>query len=255
MKAYTADFAPALVARDQLEFAKAELSTYQNQRVTGIFNDALAAVITGQKTPSDSAEGSPGPSRRDPGGIPLNPMRPGGAAMSPAPRLSFPVRDTMMNRREWIYGWLLLLPALVFLFAFTHIPAVTTFLNSFFSTTARTPAGKIHRSRQLRAHAERRGVLEGAGEQSLVRAHHSGLRRPGDCHGAVGQREARGRSFVRMAYFTPTVLPLIAVANIWLFFYTPGFGLDRPDHRSPVRLAGFELSRRPGHRAQRDHRL
>ena len=34
-----------------------------------------------------------------------------------------------------------------------------------------------------------------------------------------------GRSFVRMAYFTPTVLPLIAVANIWMFFYTPGFGL------------------------------
>ena len=35
----------------------------------------------------------------------------------------------------------------------------------------------------------------------------------------------RGRGFLRMAYFTPTVLPLIAVANIWLFFYTPGFGL------------------------------
>ena len=35
----------------------------------------------------------------------------------------------------------------------------------------------------------------------------------------------KGRGFLRMAYFTPTVLPLIAVANIWLFFYTPGFGL------------------------------
>ena len=35
----------------------------------------------------------------------------------------------------------------------------------------------------------------------------------------------RGRAFLRMAYFTPTVLPLIAVANIWMFFYTPGFGL------------------------------
>ena len=23
----------------------------------------------------------------------------------------------------------------------------------------------------------------------------------------------------------PTVLPMIAVANIWLFFYTPGYGL------------------------------
>ena len=34
-----------------------------------------------------------------------------------------------------------------------------------------------------------------------------------------------GRSFLRMAYFLPTVLPMIAVANIWIFFYTPGYGL------------------------------
>jgi len=34
-----------------------------------------------------------------------------------------------------------------------------------------------------------------------------------------------GRGFLRMAFFTPTVLPMIAVANIWLFFYTPGYGL------------------------------
>lgn len=54
MKAYTADFPPALVARDQLEFAVAELSTYQNQRVTTIFNDALAAAITGAKSPADA---------------------------------------------------------------------------------------------------------------------------------------------------------------------------------------------------------
>jgi sn-glycerol 3-phosphate transport system permease protein len=33
------------------------------------------------------------------------------------------------------------------------------------------------------------------------------------------------RAVVRMAYFTPTVLPMIAVANIWLFFYTPQIGL------------------------------
>ncbi|HZV94121.1 MAG TPA: sugar ABC transporter permease, partial [Caldimonas sp.] len=35
----------------------------------------------------------------------------------------------------------------------------------------------------------------------------------------------RGRGFLRLAYFTPTVLPMIAVANIWLFFYTPQYGL------------------------------
>ncbi|MGE0749491.1 MAG: carbohydrate ABC transporter permease [Variibacter sp.] len=34
-----------------------------------------------------------------------------------------------------------------------------------------------------------------------------------------------GRALIRMAYFTPTVLPMIAVANIWLFFYTPQYGL------------------------------
>jgi sn-glycerol 3-phosphate transport system permease protein len=38
-------------------------------------------------------------------------------------------------------------------------------------------------------------------------------------------RSLPGRSLVRMAYFTPTILPMIAVANIWLFFYTPDIGL------------------------------
>jgi sn-glycerol 3-phosphate transport system permease protein len=35
----------------------------------------------------------------------------------------------------------------------------------------------------------------------------------------------RGRGLLRLAYFTPTILPMIAVANIWLFFYTPEYGL------------------------------
>lgn len=56
MKAYVADFPPALVARDQLEYAVAELSTYQNQRITTILNDALEAAITGQKAPAAALE-------------------------------------------------------------------------------------------------------------------------------------------------------------------------------------------------------
>ncbi|MEL7280181.1 MAG: ABC transporter substrate-binding protein [Pseudomonadota bacterium] len=54
MKAYVEDFPPALVARDQLEHAVAELSTYENQRITRIFNDALSAAITGQKAPAEA---------------------------------------------------------------------------------------------------------------------------------------------------------------------------------------------------------
>jgi len=34
-----------------------------------------------------------------------------------------------------------------------------------------------------------------------------------------------GRPFLRLSFFTPTVLPMIAVANVWLFFYAPGYGL------------------------------
>jgi len=49
-----------------------------------------------------------------------------------------------------------------------------------------------------------------------------------------------GRGFVRLAYFTPTVLPMIAVANIWLFFYTPGYGLLE----QVTSALGFPSSRR-----------
>ena len=34
-----------------------------------------------------------------------------------------------------------------------------------------------------------------------------------------------GQSVLRLCYFVPTVLPMIAVANIWLFFFTPEYGL------------------------------
>ena len=30
---------------------------------------------------------------------------------------------------------------------------------------------------------------------------------------------------MRLSFFMPTMLPMIAVANIWLFFYAPGIGL------------------------------
>ncbi len=58
MLAYVKDFPPALVARNQLEFATAELSTYQNQRVTTIFNDALEAAIIGKMSPEDALKGA-----------------------------------------------------------------------------------------------------------------------------------------------------------------------------------------------------
>ena len=38
-------------------------------------------------------------------------------------------------------------------------------------------------------------------------------------------RVKRGKGLVRIAFFYPTILPMVAVANIWLFIYTPIYGL------------------------------
>jgi sn-glycerol 3-phosphate transport system permease protein len=35
----------------------------------------------------------------------------------------------------------------------------------------------------------------------------------------------RGTNFLRTAFFYPTLIPMIAAANVWLFIYTPQYGL------------------------------
>ena len=54
MKKYVADFPAAAVARDQLQYAVAELSTHENQRVTKALNDGLQAALTGTKKPEQA---------------------------------------------------------------------------------------------------------------------------------------------------------------------------------------------------------
>lgn len=54
LKDYVVEFPPAAVARDQLEFATAELSTYQTGRVRKLLDDAIQAALTGSKTPEEA---------------------------------------------------------------------------------------------------------------------------------------------------------------------------------------------------------
>ena len=54
LKAYVKEFPPAAVARDQLEFATAELSTYQTGRVRKLLDDAIQAALTGSKSPAEA---------------------------------------------------------------------------------------------------------------------------------------------------------------------------------------------------------
>ncbi len=131
-----------------------------------------------------------------------------------------------MAKREWIYGWLFLSPALIFLFTFTHYPAVNTIISSFFSTPKGRRPAKFIGPENYQALIEDEvfwTVLEnnfwfavGTIPTSILLALAMAL---------WVNSQLKGRTLARMAYFAPTVLPLIAVANIWLFFYTPGFGL------------------------------
>jgi sn-glycerol 3-phosphate transport system permease protein len=132
----------------------------------------------------------------------------------------------MRTRFVWIHAWLLLSPALILLFAFTHYPAVVTIINSFFSTPRRGRAAEfvgLQNYQQLLGDEVFWTVLWnnflyaiGTVPLSIALAITMAL---------WVNSKISGRAFVRMAFFAPTVLPLIAVANIWLFFYTPGFGL------------------------------
>ena len=125
-----------------------------------------------------------------------------------------------------VYGWLLLTPAAILLISFTYYPAVATLGQSFFSAgTALKPSvfvGVENYSFMLDDEVFWQvlknnlwyavGTIPASIAIALLMA-----------VWVNGKLPLRG--FIRMSYFTPTVLPMIAVANIWLFFYTPQIGL------------------------------
>ncbi|HET8532255.1 MAG TPA: sugar ABC transporter permease [Methylomirabilota bacterium] len=131
--------------------------------------------------------------------------------------------------RRWsvhVQGWLLLLPAAVLLVTFTHFPVVATLYHSFLSNPRPNRAAAWVGLDNYRAMVEDPVFWQVLGNNlwfavgtipvSIALA----LLMAVWVNGRIA-----GRSLLRLAFFTPTVLPMIAVANIWLFFYTPGYGL------------------------------
>jgi sn-glycerol 3-phosphate transport system permease protein len=132
----------------------------------------------------------------------------------------------MTRTREWLHAWLLLTPALALLALFTHFPAVANLWHSFYSTPKGTRPARFVGLDNYRNLIEdpvfwkalTNNLIYAAGTIPLAIA--LALVMAVWVNGRI-----RGKGFLRLAYFTPTVLPMIAVANIWLFFYTPGYGL------------------------------
>lgn len=130
------------------------------------------------------------------------------------------------DRRMQIYGALLLLPAAVLLATFAYLPTVATLVNSLFLPGFRGEPAEFVGLENYRLLIEDRTFWRVA-RNNLIYAVGT---IPTSIALALGMAlfvNARlpGRGFVRMAYFTPTILPMIAAANIWMFFYAPQIGL------------------------------
>ncbi|MFJ6326965.1 MULTISPECIES: carbohydrate ABC transporter permease [unclassified Rhizobium] len=135
----------------------------------------------------------------------------------------------MNKSRNVLFGSLLLLPAAVLLWVFTYQPIVATIYHSFFSTPKGKRAAVFVGTDQYA-----RMVADPVFWQALVNnIVYAAVTIPVSMALALAMAlfvnsRITGQGFVRMAYFTPTVLPMVAVANIWLFFYAPGYGpIDR----------------------------
>ena len=150
------------VARDQLKYAVAELSTHDNQRVTKALNDGLQAALTGTKTPEQAHEGRAGGSRPHPRRISTDKRRRAKACRAPRhggktytatrafkqvvrsreANAAMTPEQADLDRRPDSRPRLAAAAARVVLLAlFTHWPAVATLIDSFFSTPQARAAG------------------------------------------------------------------------------------------------------------------
>ena len=135
-------------------------------------------------------------------------------------------RGSRDRRLQIINGWLFLSPALILLSLFAFIPSITTLWSSAFSRgTRRRPSEFIgmENYQDILADPTFWKVLT----NNLI---YAGVTIPISIGIALAMAlwansKISARGFVRTAYFTPTVLPMIAAANLWLFFYTPGLGV------------------------------
>lgn len=132
----------------------------------------------------------------------------------------------MTRRQRTLWGWLLLSPAASVLLLFTHWPTAATIVSSVFR-----PATAVRPARFLGAENYAYLLNDPIFLKALTNnvLYAFGTVIPSIALAIVMalwvNRTIRERGFLRLAFFTPTILPMVAAANIWLFFYTPEIGM------------------------------
>jgi len=132
-----------------------------------------------------------------------------------------------MNKRLPLgLAFIMLVVPCSLLVAFTHYPAIRALLNSFWNNASSRRPSRFVGTENYQTLLEDDRLA-----QVLM---NSTLYALGTIPLAIGlsigmallvNSKLPGTALMRLSFFMPTMLPMIAVANIWLFFYAPGIGL------------------------------
>ncbi len=149
-------------------------------------------------------------------------------SMTPAGRVRRPLLNPD-SRKKWrvsFLAWALLAPSFVFLGTFTLYPIVSSFISSLYRDNLSTIKPVYVGFTQYAQLLNDPIFIKSFNNNLLVAV----VTIPTSIALAVAMalfahKVKRGKGFVRVAFFYPTLLPMVAVANIWLFIYTPGYGL------------------------------
>lgn len=123
-------------------------------------------------------------------------------------------------------AWALLLPSLLFLILFTYYPMLKTAWLSLFQADLAVPEPFFNGADNYaflfsdpvfqKVFSNNIWFAVGTVPTSMILAFLMAL---------FADKAMAGRTFSRVAFFYPNMVPMIAVANIWLFIYTPQYGL------------------------------
>lgn len=128
-----------------------------------------------------------------------------------------------------IIPWLLILPTLIVVLIFTAWPTILSIYQSFFRLKLNVPKFRtptfigLQNYIQLFKSPEFHQVLwntiiyvAGVVPISVILAFLFAL---------LVNRAMKGIGFIRLGFFYPTILPMVSAATVWMYFFTPSYGL------------------------------
>ena len=135
-------------------------------------------------------------------------------------------RNTKKKWKTSFLAWGLILPSFIFLTLFTLYPIAKSFYLSFFRDNLSVSVPVFNGFNNYIALLED-GVFKQAFMNNLLIAL---CTIPTSIAIAVAMalfanKVKFGKGLTRVAFFHPTILPMVAVADIWLFIYTPMYGI------------------------------